>query len=294
MLESFINYLTYEKRYSKHTVTSYSNDIRQFFDFFLTSFELEDPLQVMHFHIRSWVVQLMESGIHARSVNRKLSALKSYYHFLKRQGLIEKNPTSRILAPKTEHRLPEYVQEADMRKLLDQMVFPENFGGVRDHLLLEILYQTGIRRAELISLTDYSIDLNKRLIKVLGKGKKERLVPVGKLLCDAISAYITGRNEHFDKSDFDTLLVTDTGNQMYPKFVYNTVNRYLTLVSTIDKKSPHVLRHSFATHLSNKGAKLNAVKELLGHANLSSTQIYTHNSIEQLKKVYLDAHPKGK
>ena len=294
MLESFINFLNYEKRYSKHTVKSYTNDISQFQSFVLNQYEIEDICLVQHTHVRSWVVDLMESGVKARSVNRKLSSLKSYFNFLKRSGKLKVNPTSKVIAPKTEQRLPSVIQEEEIRALLDEIVFEENFKGLRDRLVLETLYLTGMRKAELIELKDQDIDFNRKLIKVFGKGKKERLIPVSDTFITLIKTYINARNQHFDLNQFATFFIGNSGNKMYPKFVYNLVKRYLSLVSTSDKRSPHILRHSFATHLSNKGAKLNAIKELLGHSNLSATQIYTHNSIEQLKKVYDKAHPKGK
>lgn len=236
----------------------------------------------------------MESDIKARSVNRKLSSLKSYFNFLIRSGKLKVNPTSKVISPKTEQRLPSIIQEDEIRALLDEIVFEENFMGHRDKLVLEILYVTGMRKAELIELRDQDIDFDRKLIKVFGKGKKERLIPVSDRFISKLKIYIKVRNEHFELNHFVAFFISNSGNKMYPKFVYNLVKRYLSLVSTSDKRSPHILRHSFATHLSNKGAKLNAIKELLGHSNLSATQIYTHNSIEQLKKVYDKAHPKGK
>lgn len=294
MLDSFINYLNYEKRYSPHTITSYTRDIEQFNSFILDQFDLEDVREVHHNHLRSWMVHLMENGMTAKSVNRKLSALKSYFNFLIRSAYLDSNPTAKVMAPKIEKRLPAVIQERELDELLDEIVFEENFKGTRDRMLIELLYATGMRRAELISIKDRDVDHSSLLIKVLGKGKKERLIPISRTLSRQIKDYIECRNTHFEKEVFPALIVGHSGNQMYPKFVYNTVKRYLTLVSTSAKKSPHILRHSFATHLSNKGASLNAIKELLGHSNLSATQIYTHNSIEQLKKVYDNAHPKGK
>jgi len=237
---------------------------------------------------------MMEGGISPRSVNRKLSALKTYYGFLKKQGTVNHNPTTKVVSPKVESRLPNYVQEKELETLFEDLVFPENFQGVRDRTILELFYLTGMRRAELIGLDDLSIDFERKIVKVIGKGKKERLIPLSAKFCNQIKAYVEKRNEAFKKDHFPSLFVTGKGNKMYPKFVYNIVKSYLSLVSTIEKRSPHILRHSFATHLSNKGAKLNIIKELLGHSNLSATQIYTHNSIEQLKKVYTNAHPKGK
>jgi integrase/recombinase XerC len=294
VLGSFIKFLSYEKRYSPHTITSYSNDIGQFLDFLAKQYEIEEMDQVSHQHVRSWVVSLMEKGRSGRSVNRKLSALKSFFHFLKRTGRVNGNPTARIQAPRIDKKLPAVIQEKELDQLLDEIVFEERFSGYRDHLMIELLYATGMRRAELIQLLDRDVDHGSLLIKVLGKGKKERLIPISAGLSKKILNYQEQRNQEFDREAFDALLVTNSGNKMYPKFVYNKIKDYLSLVSTASKKSPHILRHSFATHLSGKGAKLNAIKELLGHANLSATQIYTHNSIEQLKRVYDNAHPKGK
>jgi integrase/recombinase XerC len=262
--------------------------------FLLQQYDIEAIEDVKHVHVRSWIVSLIENGIGTRSVNRKLSALKSYFNFLKRSGRVNTNPTARIIAPKVEKRLPAVIQEKEMDDLLDNIIFEENYSGVRDRLIIELLYSTGMRRAELIELKDRDVDHSGLLMKVFGKGKKERLIPISERLSTLIKAYKIRRADKFDAPENDVLLLTDSGNKMYPKFVYNKVKSYLTLVSTSDKKSPHILRHSFATHLSNKGAKLNAIKELLGHSNLSATQIYTHNSIEKLKKVYDNAHPKGK
>ena len=294
MLSSFINYLRYEKRYSPHTLRSYSTDIQQFQEYILEQYELETILLAEHMHVRSWVVRLLEEKTSPRSVNRKISALKSYFRFLMKSGKIDKDPAARVLSPKIEKRLPEYIQEKELEDLLNGSLFPDGFVGIRDKMILETLYQTGMRRAELIELADGDVFWSRGLIKVLGKGKKERLIPVSATYLETLKQYQGSRLEELGEGPFPALFVTDKGNKMYPKFVYLLVNRYLSLVSTNDKKSPHVLRHSFATHLSNKGAKLNAIKELLGHSNLSATQIYTHNSIEQLKKVYDNAHPKGK
>jgi len=292
--QSFFNYLEFEKRYSQHTLISYRNDLEQFEGFLKRQFELESMINAKHTHIRTWIVHMMQNGISTKSINRKISSLKSFYNFLKKQELIKKSPMIKIIAPKVGKRLPSYVNSENMDQLLTNGIFEDGFAGDRDALLLDLLYSTGIRRAELINLKDSDVNFYNNNIKVLGKGNKERVIPVTKQLLDRINAYIKSKHEHYGSLSHDRLLITDSGKPMYPKYVYNKVKKYLSLVTTMDKKSPHILRHSFATHLANNGAELNAIKALLGHASLAATQIYTHNTIEQLKSVYKKAHPKAK
>lgn len=241
--------------------------------------------------IRSWLVRMMENNITARSVNRKLTTLKTFYRFLIREGVLEENPMRKIISPKTAKRLPVFVEKEKMDLLLDQVKFREGFSGVRDRLILEMFYSTGMRLSELVNLKVTDIDFHKSTIKVLGKRNKERLIPFSKKFEGLIDNYIKCKEEKFGNAP--ELFVLDNGRKIYPKMVYLIVKRYLGEVTTLVKKSPHILRHTFATHLLNNGAELNAVKELLGHANLSATQIYTHNTIEKLKTIYKQAHPKA-
>jgi len=293
MIESFLRYIQHEKRYSKHTSVSYETDLRQFAQF-LTSIDTGIKLQdVVYGHIRSWIVSMVEDQISSRSINRKIASLRAFYKFLLSRDLIKKNPTIKLKALKTEKKLPSFVRESEMERLLDTIPFPDDFSGVRDKLIFEMLYGTGIRLNELINTVPDDINFYERTIKVLGKRNKERIIPVPDSIVDLIQEYICARDEHFHDKFCKFLLVTDKGEKSYPMMIYRTVNHYLNLVTTSDKKSPHILRHTFATHLLNKGADLNAVKELLGHANLAATQVYTHNSMEKLKSAFDKAHPKA-
>lgn len=291
MLEVFIKYLTYEKRYSPHTVSSYTNDLEQFHTYLEGVYGPLDWGEVTHRHVRSWLVHLSGEGIVPRSINRKISALQTFYKFLRKRGAVDKNPLQKVIGPKVGKRLPVFVQENVADKLFTEVKFNDDLEGQRDRLIMSLLYATGMRRAELVALKVSDIDLIKLQLKVLGKGNKERLIPFGPEIKQAIQDYLPHRAEVVQGHDH--LLVTSSGRPFYPKGVHLTVNKYLGLVSSLEKRSPHVLRHTFATHLANQGAELNAIKDLLGHANLSATQVYTHNSIEQLKKVYEAAHPKS-
>lgn len=244
-------------------------------------------------HIRAWVVDGLEKGWSPRAINRKLSCLKSFFRFLLQRGWVDQNPMRKVTAPKVGKALPVFVREEHLAQLLDETPFGDDFSGVRNRLVLELLYHTGLRRAELIDLSPEAFDFHRMQIRVKGKGGKERIIPMLPELAGRVQAYLRLRRETFDALP-PQLLLTDKGQPMYPKFVYLLVHRHLSTVTTVEKRSPHVLRHSFATHLSNKGADINAVKELLGHSSLAATQIYTHNAIEKLKEVYQQAHPKGK
>ena len=235
----------------------------------------------------------MEDGISARSINRKLSSLKGFTKFLLREGVIKKDPTLKIVAPKSGSKLPSFLEFKEIEDLFAKVEYSDDFSGLRDRLILELLYATGIRLMELISLETSKASGERGVIKVLGKGNKEREIPVSDELIRLVKEYLKLRGSTFSAIDHPFLLVTDKGKQLYPKFVYRKVKKYLSFISTLDKRSPHVLRHTFATHLVNKGAELNAVKELLGHASLAATQVYTHNSIEQLQEIYKKAHPKA-
>lgn len=291
-ISEFIDYLQYEKRYSLHTVQAYNRDLEQFFLFIQSNFEELELVAIKHTHIRSWLATLKENDLEAKSINRKISTLKSFYKFLLKKGIVTISPMSKIISPKNNKRLPVFVNETNMENLLETIDFPTDFKGKTDRLILELLYQTGMRRAELIGLNLISFDAYLDQLKVLGKGNKERIIPISKELTLLIKDYIVERNK-LETIQTDALLTLENGKALYPKYVYNTVTRYLGATTTLDKKSPHVLRHTFATHLLNKGADLNAVKELLGHANLTATQIYTHNTIEKLKDIYKKAHPKA-
>ena len=291
MKQKFLEYIKFEKRYSVHTISSYSRDLCQFESFLSEAYELDDLLEAGHQMVRSWIVNLMELGISARTVNRKLSTLKSFYKFSLRQGWVRNNPMTKVVAPKMAKKLPDFVEKEKMQMLFDEDVFSDEFTSIRDRLLLEMLYSTGIRLSELIGLKES--DVSKDSIKVLGKRNKERIIPIGSSLEKLIQEYLN-KKKQVTLLDTQHLFVTDKGDKLYDKFVYRKVNYYLGVVTTANKKSPHVLRHTFATHMLNNGADLNAIKELLGHANLSATQVYTHNTIEKLKNIHTQAHPRAK
>ncbi len=296
MLASFLKYLQYERRYSSHTVDSYQNDLTQF-SAFLTQIKPESEIElidVTHNEIRSWIISLMQDGLDPRSVNRKMAALRTYFKFLIKRDVITEDPTVRLFALKTSKKLPSIVKENEIAGLLSQFDSDDTFIGMRDKLILELLYGTGIRLSELIHLKKSDINLKEGLIKVLGKRNKERIIPLPAELILVIDDYTTSREKALGEyTGDDFLVVTDKGRKTYPMYIYRIVNRFLGLFTTTDKKSPHVLRHTYATHLLNKGADLNAIKELLGHSSLASTQVYTHNTIEKLKAVFDQAHPKA-
>jgi integrase/recombinase XerC len=290
-IERFIRYVRYEKRFSPHTIKAYETDLLQF-QTFLTTYETT-LAEATHTLVRSWVMECMEASTGAKSINRKISSLRSFYKFLQREGLVVKSPMEQVQAPKIPKRLPVIVEEAKLNALLDdEALFPSGFEGLRDRVVLELLYGTGIRLAELLGLKNSDIDDYNEQIKVLGKRNKERILPLAKPLYALLKVYIDQKNE-LGFTSTDKLIVTDKGTAAYPQLIYRLVKQALGEVSTQDKKSPHILRHSFATALLNKGAELTAIKELLGHANLSATQVYTHNSIEKLKSIYKQAHPKA-
>ncbi|MCD6566118.1 MAG: tyrosine-type recombinase/integrase [Bacteroidales bacterium] len=291
--ESFLGYLQHEKRNSPNTVQSYSIDLDQFIRYCKSVHKNLSLDEVDVKVVRGWVVQLMEESLAPRSVNRKLTTLKTFYRFLIREGAITKNPMNGIPGLKQKAKLPEFVEKEHMDKLLDQYDFGEDFSGIRNRLIIEILYATGIRREELIGMRDQNVDIEGKTLKVLGKRNKERMIPFTKEVKVNIEKYLKCRNEVFPGLVDSYFLLSDKGKKMYGKLVYLIVKKHLEFVTTIEKKSPHILRHTFATHLLNNGADLNAVKELLGHANLSATQIYTHNTFEKLKQVYKLAHPRA-
>jgi integrase/recombinase XerC len=287
-ITSFFNYLEFEKRYSKHTLVSYKKDIEQFLTFLDQHYQVELEC-ITHKQVRGWVVELMNGKVSPRSINRKLSALQSLFKFLLSKSFIEKSPMAKVIKPKVSHRLPAFVEEKGMEQLFEQLTFSEDEEGVRDRLILELLYATGMRRSELLGLKVSDFDNYNMQVKVLGKGKKERLVPLHKDLIENVKTFVN----NYNKSSSDTLFTTQEGKPLNPRTLYTIVKKYISAVSTIDKRSPHVLRHTFATHMLNNGADLNAVKELLGHSSLAATQVYTHNTIEKLKSVHKQAHPKA-
>lgn len=293
MVDSFFKYLQYEKRYSPKTITSYQTDINQFSKFLETSYDEKCPELATYGTIRSWIVSLVEAKLDPRSINRKIACLRSFFKFCLKQEAIEKDPMQKIKVLKTAKKLPNFVHEEDMTRLLDNIEFEATLEGCRDRLIIELFYGTGIRLSELIGLKDQNVNLHERTIKVLGKRNKERVIPFSKGIVSIIEEYRRVRDREVNKKDHNFLFVSDSGEPVYPMMVYRLVRKYLDKFTSVEKRSPHVLRHSFATHLLNKGAEINAVKDLLGHTSLAATQVYTHNSMEKLKKVFDQAHPKA-
>ncbi len=292
-IQSFLDYLKFEKRYSQHTITGYQTDLEQFFDFLESNFAVKHPREITASFVRSWLASLKEEGISSKSINRKISSLKSFFKQELRTGAIKLSPMTTIVSPKQKKRLPAFVDQKDVQVLFEHVEFPDDWNGKTQRLVIEIFYNTGMRLSELIGLKEVNADAAKNVIKVLGKGNKERVIPVSPSLMEKITAYKKEKREQLEQFDTTVLLVNEKGKKLYPKLVYSIVNNYLKLVTTIEKKSPHILRHTFATHLTNNGADLNAVKELLGHSSLAATQIYTHNTIEKLKDIHKKAHPKA-
>lgn len=292
-IESFLKYIAEEKRYSKHTSLAYATDLIQFRDYVAVRFELE-PEAVKYIQVREYIAYLMEEEVGASSIGRKLSTLRSFYKYLCRQQVIPSSPMNLVKAPKVPKRLPVFVDEQKMDALLDSTeFFDDSFPSVRDRLIVETLFDTGIRLSELIGLKETDVDVYANTIRVLGKGNKQRIIPMTGTLALQLEHYLQAKRDQNFSNKSDSLIVTDKGVKLNANFVYTRVKRYLSLVSTQDKLSPHVLRHSYATSLLNRGADLNAIKELLGHSSLAATQVYTHNSIETLKTIYKQAHPKA-
>lgn len=294
-VDGFLDYVEKEKRFSAHTVVAYAKDLDQFHHHITENLEIASIAEVDHHDIRSWIVSILEDDkLQPSTVNRKISCLRSFYKYLVRSEVVIKNPMAKIVSLKAKKKLPLFLEQSQMTNLLDGMAFGDDFVGIRDKLIIELLYCTGMRRAELIGLERTNVNESKQELKVLGKRNKERIIPLSPQTINLIDEYQQAASGFFeDTIDCKQLLTDDKGKMMTEGFVYRKVNKYLRLVTTIGKKSPHVLRHTFATHMLNNGADLNAIKELLGHANLSATQVYTHNTIEKLKQIYERAHPRA-
>ena len=290
--ESFTNFLTYEKRYSAHTVTAYKNDLDQFVQFCTIVVGEFDVKKISNDLVRGWGIHLMENGSTPKTVRRKIATLRSLFRFLMIEGAVTKDPTRGLTLPKVRKKLPCFVEEKNMNSLLDNGLFTDDFKGIRDKLIIALLYDTGMRLSELLNLKDSDVDTNSSLIKVLGKRRKERIIPYPRSVNPLLNQYFEIRNKTINFIP-ESLLVTEKGKKIYAKLVYRVVTANLERVTSLEKKSPHILRHTYATHLLNRGADLNAVKELLGHSNLSATQIYTHITFEKLHNIYKQAHPRG-
>ncbi len=292
--ESFLQYLQIEKRYSPHTVRSYKNDLDQFYSYLSDHDIPGEPSGITSGAVRQWIVSMLADDYSTVSVHRKISCLRVFFKYLRKEGVIKADPLEKVVLPKRKKTLPSFVEEKALDNLLDDYDFGEGFEGIRNRTIIEMLYLTGMRRAELINLRNADVDLAEGTLKVIGKRNKQRIIPIVIPYIKRLEEYRRIRNEHAADDPDGWFFLTGKGNKLYDKFVYNTVTRYLSMVTTIEKKSPHVLRHTFATHMLNRGADLNSIKELLGHANLSATQIYTHNTFDKLKEVYNKRHPRGK
>ncbi|MFY7651117.1 MAG: tyrosine-type recombinase/integrase [Chitinophagaceae bacterium] len=287
----FLQYLQFEKRYSQHTITAYENDLAQFASFIKSAYSLTDATQIQSTHIRTWLAELVADALNNRSIHRKISTLKSFFKYLKKKGYLSTNPSSQIVTPKIAKRLPEFIQEKEIKNLINSFEPQENWQEYSADLIVQLFYATGIRLSELIFLTEEGIDSYYHQIKVLGKGNKERIIPVNQLLINQLQTYI--QQKPVKLPEVKTVFVNNKGKPFNSRTVYTLVKARLSNIPNLSKRSPHILRHSFATHLMNNGADLNAVKELLGHTSLAATQVYTHNTIEKLKQVFQLAHPKA-
>ncbi len=292
-IKDFLNYLQYQKRYSRHTIISYETDLTAFSHFLQTQYGETSIEDIKPAFIRTWLASLKELGNTSKTINRKISALKSFFKYQLKKEILQICPMEVISSPKNAKRLPQFVDKKDIDTLFTYVEFTDDWQGATERLILQILYNSGLRQAELINLQQNQIDINNTSIKVMGKGNKERIIPISNQLKSSIQSYIKLKKEQFPQDIEPCLLINKKGKKLYPRYVYDVVKKYLSMVTTIDKKSPHILRHSFATHLTNNGADINAIKELMGHSSLAATQIYTHNSIEKLKEAFKKAHPKA-
>ncbi|MCX6335057.1 MAG: tyrosine-type recombinase/integrase [Bacteroidia bacterium] len=291
--ESFLQYLQLEKRYSSHTIRSYKIDLDQFFMFLSENDMSVNPSEITSYQVRAWIVSLMDNDMTSVTVHRKISCLRVFFRWLRKEGTVKTDPLEKVVLPKRKKTLPVFVGEEALDKLLDNNYFGDDFSGNRNRTIIEMLYLTGMRRAELIGLKLTDVDLRESTVKVTGKRNKQRIIPLTKPFTSRLEEYLKIRYEFDGEKSGDWFFMTDKGNKLYDKFVYNLVRGYLSMVTTVEKKSPHILRHTFATHMLNRGADLNVIKEFLGHANLSATQVYTHNTFEKLKKIYKQAHPRA-
>ena len=290
-INAFLEYLQFEKRYSQHTLISYQNDLEQFMAYLAIQFDLPAIPAITPMFVRSWLAELKEEEISSKTINRKISTLRTFFKYEMKAGRLEQSPMATVTAPKISKRLPSFVEQEDMATLFDHVAFSDDWKGKTERMVLRLFYSTGMRLSELIQLKESQLDPSNGQLKVLGKGNKERIIPVSKDLMDELQNYLSEKPVRLD--NVVQVFVSDKGKQLQPRSVYSFVKAHLSQVTTIQKKSPHILRHSFATHLMNNGADLNAVKELLGHSSLAATQVYTHNTIEKLKDVFKKAHPKA-
>lgn len=293
IINEFLQYIQYEKNYSPHTVLSYHNDILQFCEFLSVSPEKFSPKDIANTQIQQWVLSLMSKNISARTLSRKISSLKSFWRFMLQHGHTHNNPTSKIILPKAKKDLPSFFKEREMEAVLDDTFLPDDFEHIRNQLIIEMFYMTGIRLSELINIKNKDIYLHEGRLKVLGKRNKERIIPLSVEFCNKIEQYVQIRDKNVDLTD-DNLFIRTNGKKLYPKLIYNIVHESMSNVSSLHKRSPHVLRHTFATAILNNGADINAVKELLGHSSLAATQVYTHTSFDELHKIYKNTHPRAK
>lgn len=291
-LPDFLQYLKYEKRYSHHTLVAYEKDLSQFITYIDGQFGISDVSDLSHFHIRSWLATMKDDKQSARTINRKLSSLNSFYKYLLRLGKVKKNPVRQLHSQKLPERLPAYLKEHETTNLLEVIDFEEGFKGATDRMICSLLYHTGIRRSELLNMKEQDIEWALKQVRVLGKGNKERLLPLGPQLLQEIKDYIQEKRK-LEDGNSPYLLVLENGKQLYAGYVYRIVKSKLGMVTSLSKKSPHILRHTFATQLLNNGANIQAIKDLLGHSSLAATQVYTHNNIEQLKEIHKTSHPRG-
>ncbi len=291
-LSDFLHHLRFEKRYSPHTLLSYENDLRAFRDYLTITYGIETTSAVSHFHVRGWLSSLKDEKMAVTSINRKMSSLSAFFKYLMRKGLSDNNPVRKLHSQKRPERLPVALKESESTFLLEEVQFSEGFEGNTERLICELLYATGMRRNELQQLKESDVEWGLRQVRILGKGNKERLVPVSETLLDSLRDYIKEKGTQ-ENVNTEYLLQLTNGKPLYPNYIYRTVKRYLTMSTTMKKKSPHVLRHSFATHLLNNGANIQAIKELLGHSSLAATQIYTNTNIEKLKEIHRQNHPRG-
>ncbi len=290
-IQAFLNYIQFEKRYSQHTLISYQNDLEQFFAYLASQFDAPPVNKITAMFVRSWLAEMKEEEITSKTINRKISSLKSFFKYAIKTGVIDQSPMTTVTAPRISKRLPSFVEEKDIATLFDYVDFEDNWKGRTEKLVLKLFYGTGMRLSELINLKESQLDAPHTQVKVLGKGNKERIIPIAKELAAELQSYIADKPVRAE--NVHTVFITENGKSLQPRSVYSFVKIHLSKVTTIQKKSPHILRHSFATHLMNNGADLNAVKELLGHSSLAATQVYTHNTIEKLKDVFKKAHPKA-